>query len=164
MCPFTSREGRKACCVSTWRLPATESFKQIHLARSDMKSKLQALGSLGMPKLRDWQQRESATQTMTAQPASMVRRGGTGEPERGGREGVSRRFRASLTACTEEAAPGNEGIAFFSPVKPSPSLFLAAHSSAPTVSEVLRPCRASSQPSILSTTFSPPLMTEPDVS
>lgn len=65
----------------------TESFKQIHLARSDMKSVLQVLGSLGMPKLTDLQQDEPATRTTTAQPSSMVHQGGMGEPERGQKEG-----------------------------------------------------------------------------
>lgn len=121
-----SREERKACCVSTWQLPATESFRQIHLARSDMKSKLQVLGSLGMPKPTDRQQKESATETTTAQPSSMVRRGGTGKSERGGREGVSPRFRASLNRLHRSSSSWQWQDVIFSPVTPSPSLLPAA--------------------------------------
>lgn len=71
-----SREERETCRVSTWQLPATESFKQIHLARSDMKSRLQVPGSPGLPKLTDWQQKESASKSRTAQSPSMVHWGG----------------------------------------------------------------------------------------
>lgn len=120
-----SREERKVCCVSTWQLPTTESLKQIHLARSDMKSKLQVLGSLGMPKPTDRQQKESATETTTAQPSSMVRRGGTGKSERGGREGGKGSAPGSgppLQAARKQQLMAMKGSHFFpSKTKPFPA-------------------------------------------
>lgn len=115
-----SREEREICLVSTWQLPATESFKQIHLARSDMKSRLQVPGSLGLPKLTDWQQKESASRTLTAQSPSMEHRGrkavGKGRPGRA---------RSQAQGLLYSQLQWRDSI--FSPVQPSPSLLLAAH-------------------------------------
>lgn len=163
-----SREERKACCVSTWQLPVTESFKQIHLARSDMKSKLQVLGSLGMPKLTDRQQKESATKTTTAQPSSMVRHGksrkgreGRGQPQV---QGLPYRLHRSSSSWQWKDL-------IFPPVEqPSPSLSLAAcfATKAPLqpklcqkffIPTVSAPSQASSP-----LRFRPQLITKPNVS
>lgn len=70
-----------------------------------------------MPELTELMERqpeESVTETTTAQPPSMLRRGGTGESERGGREGRGQpQVQGLPDGCSEAAAHGNKGFAFF---------------------------------------------------
>lgn len=93
-----------------------------------MKSVLQVLGSLGMPKLTDLQQDEPATRTTTAQPSSMVHQGGMGEPERGQKEGKGQPHVQGLPHSPHGRPSSQQWKNLVFPqVKASPSLLLTAH-------------------------------------
>lgn len=103
---------------------------------------------------------QSATKTMTAQLVSMVHLGGTQESERGGK-GSAPGLGPPLQAARKNELMATKGShSFPSKTKPflypSCSLCHKGSHSAQTVPEVLYACCVSSQPGILSVTFSPP--------
>lgn len=89
-----------------------------------MKSRLQGLGSLGLPKLTDWQQKESASKTMTAQSSSMVHQGGKAMGK--GRQGRAQPHVQSLLYRLQGTSWWQSRDSIFFPEQPRPSLLLAA--------------------------------------